>query len=131
MNKEMKNLILYGLGRAVSSFGSIIYSFAIGLYVLNTTGSGMKFAVTLLVAFLPSLILTPFAGVLADKFDKKKIVVRMDLLNGLLFVLFYFYISVLNSTIKLHRTSKLLLLRTNLRQIPRHFVYVIIDQYNV
>ena len=99
MNKEMKNLILYGLGRAVSSFGSIIYSFAIGLYVLNTTGSGMKFAVTLLVAFLPSLILTPFAGVLADKFDKKKIVVRMDLLNGLLFVLFYFYITVFDITL--------------------------------
>ncbi|MCH4889466.1 MFS transporter [Acidaminobacter sp. JC074] len=93
MNKEYKNLMLYTLGRTVSSLGSIIYSFAIGLYVLNTTGSGMKFAITLLVSFLPSLILTPFAGVFADRFDKKKIVVNMDILNGLLFVLFYIFIT--------------------------------------
>jgi len=99
MNKELRNLILYASGRAVSSLGSIIYSFAIGLYVLNSTGSGMKFAVTLLVSFLPSLLLTPFAGVLADRFDKKKIVVNMDMLNGLLFILFFIYITLNDITL--------------------------------
>lgn len=99
MNKENKNILLYAAGRLVSSLGSIIYSFAIGLYVLNTTGSGMKFAITLLISFLPSLIITPFAGVLADRFDKKKIVVNMDFLNGIIFILFFAYINVADITL--------------------------------
>lgn len=99
MNKQLKNITLYTMGQLVSQLGSIIYSFAIGLYVLNSTGSGMKFAVTLLVSFLPSLIMKPFAGVFADRFDKKKIVVSMDLLNGLLFIVFFVYISVFKVTI--------------------------------
>ena len=92
-NIERNNVLLYSLGSLVSNLGSTIYSFAIGLYVLNITGSGMQFAMTLIVSLIPAIILTPFAGVLADKFDKKKIVVRMDLLNGVLFIGFFLWIS--------------------------------------
>jgi len=99
MKKQFKNIILYTLGHSVSALGSIIYSFAIGLYVLNTTGSGMKFAITLLVSFLPSMLMTPFAGVFADRFDKKKIVVSMDTLNGLLFIGFFVFIFTFEMTI--------------------------------
>ena len=99
MKKQFKNIILYTLGHSVSALGSIIYSFAIGLYVLNTTGSGMKFAITLLVSFVPSMIMTPFAGVFADRFDKKKIVVSMDTLNGLLFIGFFVFIFTFEMTI--------------------------------
>lgn len=89
---EKRNIILYILGNGVSQLGSIIYSFAIGLYVLNTTGSGMKFATTLILAFIPMIVLTPFAGVFADRFDRKRIVVIMDLMNGLLFLVVFAYI---------------------------------------
>lgn len=99
MKKQFRNIILYTLGHSVSALGSIIYSFAIGLYVLNTTGSGMKFAITLLVSFLPSMMMTPFAGVFADRFDKKKIVVSMDILNGLLFIGFFVFIFTFKMTI--------------------------------
>lgn len=99
MKKQFRNIILYTLGHSVSALGSIIYSFAIGLYVLNTTGSGMKFAITLLVSFLPSMMMTPFAGVFADRFDKKKIVVSMDILNGLLFIGFFIFIFTFKMTI--------------------------------
>jgi len=84
--KEKRNILLYITGSSVSRLGSLIYSFMIGLFVLNTTGSGLKFATTLLIAFVPSLIITPFAGVFADRFDRKKIVVGMDMLNALLFL---------------------------------------------
>lgn len=92
--KEIHNIVLYTLGSLVSNLGSIIYSFAIGLHVLSITGSGIKFAITLVISFLPSLIITPFAGVFADKFDKKKIVIAMDILNGLLFISFSIYINI-------------------------------------
>ncbi|MTI68567.1 MAG: MFS transporter [Firmicutes bacterium] len=84
------NMMLFGFGKLASLFGTSIYSFAMGLYVLKLTGSGLSFATTLVLGTLPIIIINPFAGVLADKIDKKKIVVSMDLLNGVILVLLYF-----------------------------------------
>ncbi|MTI71602.1 MAG: MFS transporter [Firmicutes bacterium] len=84
------NMILFAFGKLASLFGTSIYSFAMGLYVLKLTGSGLSFATTLVLGTLPIIIINPFAGVLADKIDKKKIVVFMDLLNGVILVLLYF-----------------------------------------
>ena len=70
--KERLNFILFSLGKFVSIFGASIYSFAMGLHVLEITGSGLSFAMTLIVSIIPMLIINPFAGVVADKFDKKR-----------------------------------------------------------
>lgn len=92
--KEISNLALFSLGKFISVFGTSIYTFAIGLYVLRITGSGLSFATTLVFGLVPIIIFNPIAGVLADRFDKKKIVVVMDLLNGLLFITLYFISSI-------------------------------------
>lgn len=76
------NIILLLLGRLVSLFGSQIYNFAIGLYVLKTTGSSAAFSMTLVFGMLPRIILGPVAGVISDRVDRKKIVVAMDILSG-------------------------------------------------
>jgi len=92
--KEASNFILFSIGKLVSIFGSAIYTFAIGLYVLKVTGSGLSFATTLVLGIIPVVIINPFAGVIADKLDKKKIVVLMDMLNGILFLGLYFLSSI-------------------------------------
>lgn len=88
--KETRNLVLFTLGKFISIFGTSIYTFAIGLYVLKITGSGLSFATTLFLGLVPIIIFNPIAGVMADRFNKKKIVITMDLLNGLLFIALYF-----------------------------------------
>jgi MFS family permease len=89
MDQEIRNLFLYSAGKTVSIFGTAIYSFALGLYVLKLTGSGLSFAITLILGIIPMIIINPFAGVIADKFNKKTIVVSMDLLNGILLITVY------------------------------------------
>lgn len=79
-----QNIVLFLLGKLVSLFGSSIYSFAIGLYVLNVTGSGKSFALTIVFATLPRAIVGPISGVLADRLDKKKLVVLLDIISGLI-----------------------------------------------
>ncbi|WP_026476602.1 MFS transporter [Alkaliphilus transvaalensis] len=86
---ELRNLILFLLGKSISVFGNAIFNFAMGLFVLQKTGSGLSFAITLVLGTIPMVIVNPFAGVLADRFDKKKLVVGMDLLNGTLLMSFY------------------------------------------
>ncbi|MFD2446910.1 MFS transporter [Bacillus sp. CGMCC 1.16607] len=91
---EMKNLFLYSAGKTVSIFGTAIYSFSLGLYVLKLTGSALSFAITLILGIIPMIIINPFAGVIADKLNKKTLVVSMDLLNGILLISVYVISSV-------------------------------------
>ncbi|PER15165.1 MFS transporter [Bacillus cereus] len=88
-NQELKNICLYSIAKTISIFGSSIYSFALGLYVLQITGSALNFAITLILGTIPMIVMNPFAGVVADKVDKKKLVVCMDLLSGCLVITVY------------------------------------------
>ncbi|MCW9129435.1 MFS transporter [Bacillus paramycoides] len=92
-NQELRNICLYSIAKTVSIFGSSIYSFALGLYVLQITGSALNFALTLILGTIPMIVMNPFAGVIADKVDKKKLVVCMDLLNGGVLIAVYIFSS--------------------------------------
>lgn len=79
-------------GKLVSSVGSQMQSFALSLYVLSITGSATKFASVLAITIIPRLIIGPIGGVFADWFDKKKMMVGLDILSGVMvgiFVLIY------------------------------------------
>lgn len=92
MNKiEKKNFALYFMGTFMSLFGSSIYTFALGLYVLKTTGSGLSFAMTLIMGISPIILINPFAGVIADKFDKRRTIVVSDYLSALLMMGIFLY----------------------------------------
>lgn len=91
IQRETSNLLLFSTGKLISIFGSSIYTFAIGLYVLKITGSGLSFAASMVFGLVPALILNPFAGVIADKFDKKTIVIAMDMANGIMLILLYIF----------------------------------------
>ncbi len=79
-----RNIVLFGAGRFVSLIGTNMYQFAAGLYVLQLTGSGTKFALTLILGTLPRVIAAPIAGVIADRVNRKHVAVLTDLLSGLL-----------------------------------------------
>lgn len=73
-----KNLVLFLLAKVVIVFGSSIYSFAIGLYVLAVTGSAVNFSITLLLTILPRIILAPLAGTLSDRWNRKRIIITTN-----------------------------------------------------
>lgn len=82
--KEQINLYLTLCGKGVSELGSKLYGFAMSFYVLKLTGSAQSFAISLLLTTLPAIILSPFVGVIADRFKKKSIVVLADFISGIL-----------------------------------------------
>ncbi len=79
---EKRNMLFYLSGKLVSLMGTKMFTFAMGLYILRVTGSGMSFALSLLLSMVPSLIFGPIAGSFADRFDRKRIVILMDVLSG-------------------------------------------------
>lgn len=89
VNKEISNLVLLSTASCISLTGTSIYNFAIGLYVLKLTGSGLSFATTLVLGIISTILINPFAGVLADRLNKKMLTIVTDTLNGLLLIGIY------------------------------------------
>ncbi|QOR34726.1 MFS transporter [Clostridium sp. 'deep sea'] len=83
-----KNPILLLLGQLVSTLGSSMQLFALSLYVLDTTQSATMFSNVILLSMIPRIVLGPFAGVLADRVSRKKLIVILDAIAGFLTFLF-------------------------------------------
>jgi MFS family permease len=82
-----KNFILLYLGRLVSNFGNIFYNFAIGWFILSLTQSPAQAAAYMAFGAIIFFVLTPFGGVLSDRWDRVKIVYITDFIRGTSIVL--------------------------------------------
>lgn len=78
-----KNFTLLVMGQVSSLFGNYILRLALSMYVLETTGSAAVFAGLLSVAAIPAILLSPLGGILADRADRRNIMVALDALTGL------------------------------------------------
>lgn len=83
-----KDYSLLMIGKLVSLLGSNMLQFALSLYVLSLTGSALIFASMLSISILPRLLLSPIAGVFGDWFNRKKAIVFLDFINGVLIATF-------------------------------------------
>lgn len=78
-----KNFTLLVLGQVSSLFGNFILKFALSMYVLDITGSAAIFAGILAVATIPTILLSPLGGILADRANRRNIMVALDTLTGI------------------------------------------------
>lgn len=83
-----KDFILVLIGQIISLIGNSILRFALPLYLLNETGSAALFGLVSAAAFVPMLLLMPIGGILADRIDKRNIMVALDFATALLVLLF-------------------------------------------
>lgn len=85
MNEKLftKNFTLLVLGQVSSLFGNFILKFALSMYVLDITGSATIFAGILAVATVPTILLSPLGGILADRANRRNIMVALDTLTGI------------------------------------------------
>ncbi len=82
--------LLLWAGELVSSVGSGLTSFGLGVYVFRQTGSAADMALVSLLAFLPTLLLSVPAGVLADRYDRRLLMMVGDGCSalGILYIFF-------------------------------------------
>lgn len=87
-------------GRLVSNFGNIFYNFAVGWFILSFTSSASAAAFYMAFGAIVYFILAPFGGVLADRWDRVKIVYSTDFIRGSSIIVAGFAI-MFNGTINL------------------------------
>ena len=78
-----RNFTLLLLGQASSLLGNYTLRFALSMFVLEETGSAATFAGILAVSMVPTILLSPLGGVLADRANRRNIMVALDALSGL------------------------------------------------
>ena len=87
--RNFNKFLLLWTGELTSSIGGGLTSFGLGVYVFNATGSAASMALVTLLGFLPTLLLSVPAGVLADRYDRRILMMTGDGCSalGILYIL--------------------------------------------
>ncbi len=86
-----KNFIFLILGQAISLFGNFILKLALSMYILEQSGSAGIFATILSIATIPTILLSPLGGMIADRANKRNVMVILDGLTGILILCASFF----------------------------------------
>lgn len=74
----MKKFMLLWIGELISSIGSGMTAFALSVYVYRMTGSVSYVSLITLLAYMPTILLSPVGGVLADRYDRRLLMILGD-----------------------------------------------------
>ena len=81
--KNMRTFFIIWTGQVISLLGSGLTSFALGVWIFQETGQATPFALTVLFASLPRILLAPLAGSLADRWNRRLLMILADTGNAL------------------------------------------------
>ncbi|WP_243296737.1 MFS transporter [Bacillus litorisediminis] len=74
----LKNIILFLSSQTISLFGSSLVQYAIMWHITLTTESGLMMTLYIICGFIPTFILSPVAGVWADRYNRKMLIILAD-----------------------------------------------------
>jgi DHA3 family macrolide efflux protein-like MFS transporter len=81
-NGWKKNVILFLASQTISLFGSMLVQYAITWYITLQTQSGVMMTISIICGFVPTFFLSPFAGVWADRYNRKTLIILADALTA-------------------------------------------------
>jgi len=85
----MKKFMIIWMGELISTIGSGMTAFAVSIYVYQLTGSATWVSIAALLAYVPTILMNPVGGILADRYDRRVMMICGDTFSalGLLFIL--------------------------------------------
>lgn len=83
-----KDFTFVVIGQIISLFGNATVRFALPLYLLNQTGSSALYGTVTAIAFIPAILLSPIGGIVADRVNKRNIMVILDFFTAAVILAF-------------------------------------------
>lgn len=74
----LRNIILFLSSQSISLFGSSLVQYTIMWHITLTTESGLMMTLYIICGFIPTFILSPVAGVWADRYNRKMLIILAD-----------------------------------------------------
>ena len=96
-----KDFRLVIVGQIISLFGNAAIRFALPLYLLNITGSSALYGTVTACAFIPTILLSPIGGIIADRVNKRNIMVVLDFFTAAIVMVFSLLMESMNIVILL------------------------------
>lgn len=90
--RNMRTFMVIWAGQVISILGSGLTSFALGVWIFQQTGQATPFAITVLFGTLPRILLSPLAGSLADRWNRRRLMILADSGNALVTLVVVFLI---------------------------------------
>jgi MFS family permease len=81
---HLHDFLLIWAGQLISSVGSRLSGFALGIWILRSTGSTTYFAMTFVAMTIPALIVSTVAGALVDRWDRRRTMIACDALSAVI-----------------------------------------------
>ena len=81
--RGMRTFVVIWAGQVLSLMGSGLSGFALGVWVFQRTGSATQFAMIALAATLPAVLASPLAGVMVDRWDRRRVMILSDSIAAL------------------------------------------------
>lgn len=103
-----KDFTLVVTGQIISLFGNAALRFALPLYLLNLTGSSALYGTVMACAFIPSILLSPVGGIVADRVNKRNVMVALDFFTAAVILTFFLLMEGGNIVVLLTVTLMLL-----------------------
>ena len=92
----MRTFFLVWIGQVISLLGTKLTEFALGFWILERTyqdtGTITQFALTILFMYLPKVIISPFAGVIVDRWNRRSAMIMSDSGTGLITIVILFLV---------------------------------------
>ena len=89
---KLKDFLILWSTQSISQLGSSITAFALTLWLYERTGSSLSTAALTICSYAPYVLMSIFAGVLTDRFNKKRTMLSCDLFAAIctiiVFILF-------------------------------------------
>ena len=83
-----KDFTLVVIGQIISLFGNATIRFALPLYLLNQTGSSALYGTVTACAFIPAVLMSPIGGMIADRVNKRNVMVLLDFFTAAVIMAF-------------------------------------------
>ena len=98
MNQKLfsKDFALVVIGQIISLFGNATIRFALPLYLLNLTGSSALYGTVTACAFIPAILLSPIGGIVADRVNKRNVMVILDFFTAAVILTFSLLMNEVN-----------------------------------
>ncbi len=77
----MRRFVVLWTGQLLSALGSSLTSFAVAVWIFQRTGSATPFILTSICTFLPQTLLAPVGGLLADRLQRKRLILLAEVID--------------------------------------------------